>query len=167
MRILTDTLIALMLVGILAGFLVGNRTHQEDRKIREYVRTEVHRFQQQIQMQAAMNQALRDHRAFPETVDVAWFATGVPQNTLLPPGHPWVEIAPESQADLLHPNDRIALNNKKAQFWYNPANGCLRARVPPGVSDDVSLELYNFVNECSVEDLFSEVRRPVTAIPKR
>ncbi|HWB18854.1 MAG TPA: hypothetical protein VG711_01020 [Phycisphaerales bacterium] len=162
MRILIDILIALMLMGILAGFFMESRSQQEQSKVHEYVHSEVQRFQQQIEIQAAMGHALSNRRSYPDTIDPEWFSLGVPQNTLLEPGHPWVEIASKDDCDLLHPRDRIVTNSSQAQFWYNPVIGVVRARVPAQVSDQDTLDLYNFINDSSLTDLFRDERKPVS-----
>jgi hypothetical protein len=38
-------------------------------------------------------------------------------------------------------------------FWYNPALGVVRARVPRTLSDAEALELYNEVNGTRLQEL--------------
>jgi len=42
-----------------------------------------------------------------------------------------------------------------AMFWYNPARGVIRARVPRTLSDADAVALYNDVNRTKVVELSS------------
>lgn len=156
MRLFMDSMIALMLVALLAGVLWHNRSTQAVQQNRETAKDEVHRFQQQIFLQSALAKAPRNERGYPETVDPDWFGGYLPTNPLLEPGHPWLEVAGPDQRDLMHPPDRIAFNSGVAQFWYNPHTGCVRTRVPPAMSDDAAVELYNYINNSALAELFAD-----------
>ncbi len=146
MRLIMDSLAALMLCGILAGVVIHMRGQGRlDDKI-ELVRAEVERFQSQIMLQTALENVQMTQRGYPATIDAAWFGGKVPVNSLLGPGYPWLEIAGQSQRDLLHPRTRIAYTRNSPQFWYNPYTGVVRARVPDDVSDATALRLYNQIN---------------------
>jgi hypothetical protein len=155
MRLLLDTLVALMLAAILVGVVFYNRTDQEDTHIRDQTRLELRRFQQQIALQSALAKVERNERGYPLTIDPAWFQGQLPTNPLLGPEHPWVEVASPEQKDLLHPQERVASGKGSAKFWYNPHMGIVRARVPVGMSDAASVELYNFVNDSTLPHLFA------------
>jgi len=88
------------------------------------------------------------------TIDPAWFQEAAPGNPLLDEDRPWVEVAGTSQADLLHPPVRMAVEKSIAAFWYNPYQGVVRARVPVMVSDDKATELYNRVNGTGMSSIF-------------
>ena len=155
MRLFMDTVVALMLVALLAGVVWHNRTDQTTQRDRETARSEVRRFQQQIALQSALAKVQRNERGYPETVDPIWFQGVLPNNPLLDVSHPWLEIAGPEQKELVHPIDRVATSKNVAKFWYNPYTGIIRARVPAGVSDATSLELYNYINECYLPELFA------------
>jgi len=159
MRLLLDTLVALMLAAILVGLVFHNHAGREDDEVRETTRMELRRFQQQIALQSTIGKVERTERGYPITVDPDWFQGSLPTNPLLGPEHPWVEIASPEQEDLLHPQERVASNKGIAKFWYNPIAGIVRARVPVGMSDKASLELYNFVNSTYLPDLFADGTR--------
>ena len=147
MRLITDTLVALMLVGLVAGVVIH---YQQKRDLERRVlstRTDVERFQSQIMLQAAMEKVALTQRGYPETVQLDWFAGDLPRNYLLGEKYPWVEIAGSSRRDRLHPVNRLATTKEVAQFWYNPYTGVVRARVPDSVSDATALRLYNRVND--------------------
>ena len=43
-------------------------------------------------------------------------------------------------------------------FWYNPYQGVIRTRIPPMISDQRSVELYNRLNRCSLPSIFATER---------
>ena len=159
MRLFIDTLVALMLIALLGGFMWLKRENQTESSQRDIARTEVRRFQQQIALQSALATVTSDKtphdRGYPATVDPAWFTDNLPDNPLLDETHPWVEVAGPQEKDLTHPLQRVATSNLVAKFWYNPNNGVVRARVPLAISDAAALEMYCFVNECQLNDLFA------------
>ena len=159
MRLLLDTLVALMLAAILVGVVFQTRTDQEVDHARDTTRAELRRFQQQIALQSTLAKVERTERGYPLTIDPEWFQGNLPSNPLLGPEHPWVEIASPEQENLIHPNERVASNKGIAKFWYNPRTGMVRARVPVGMSDKASLELYNYVNNAGLPDLFADGTR--------
>ena len=156
MRWAIDSLVALMLAGIVAGLVYHYRDTEEYGLNRDALQQDVVRFRKQIMLHAALGQVEMSVRGFPLTVDPEWFSEeegGIPQNLLLDDSHPWLEIAGPSQVDLLHPMDRVS-SGGLAKFWYNPYTGDVRARVPVAVSDSESLDLYNEVNSSNLTDLF-------------
>lgn len=159
MRLILDTLVALMLAAILVGVVFHSRTDRAVDEARETTRQELRRFQQQIALQSALAKVDRTERGYPLMIDPEWFQGNLPSNPLLGPEHPWVEIASPEQEDLLHPQERVASNKGIAKFWYNPHAGIVRARVPVGLSDLASLELYNFVNDAALPNLFADGTR--------
>ena len=156
MRLLMDTLVALMLVGLLGGVMWHNQTDQSATHQRETTRAEVRRFQQQISLQSALATVQRNDRNFPATVDPEWFLGNLPANPLLNDTHPWLEIARFEEQEFLHPQQRVATSSVLAKFWYNPHKGIVRARVPVAISDDAALKMYCFVNDCALSDQFAE-----------
>ena len=154
MRILLDILVAGMLVLILAGVVWQTRERQDLQASKDLARAEVHRFQQQVNLQLALRTTNDGDAGYPESIDPKWFKGNVPSNPLLGQHHPWVEIAPHDQRHLQHPPDPTATDRETAAYWYNPRNGIVRTRVTAGISDARSLELYNFVNGCNRQTLF-------------
>ncbi len=151
MRLFTDTLVALMLVGLVAGVVLH---HHHKRDLEERVRMtrgEVERFQSQIMLQAALETVALTPRGYPQTVKREWFEDDLPRNHLMGAMAPWVEIAPLSRRDRPHPVNRMATTSQVAQFWYNPRTGVVRARVPDSVSDTTALRLYNAVNDSDLK----------------
>ncbi len=146
MRLILDTLVALMLVGLGAGMVLH---HQHKRDVEQRIlstRAEIERFQSQIMLQAALEKVPLTQRGYPVTVEPEWFGDDRPMNYLLGETYPWVEIARSSRSDRSHPVNRIATTREVAQFWYNPYTGVVRARVPDSASDATAGRLYDQVN---------------------
>ena len=155
-----DSLVALMLTGLIAAVFLHGRAERTKEEQIELARVELRRFEGQLKLQSALAKVKLTRAGFPATVDPEWFSGDLPTNPLLGPGHPWVEVALESQAHLEHPAELTAANQSIAHFWYNPFNGTIRARVPSGISDARALEMYNRINECALTTLFTAAPPP-------
>ena len=150
MRLLINALYACCLLILIAALYLSAQDTAREVKLSEATRDAVHSIDQIIKYRATVMVGVADatlnERGYPTTVDVAWFKDGVPRNPLVGPPHPWLEIAGESEAALQHPPVRLAVSDSLAQFWYNPYQGVVRARVPVMISDAKSTALYNKVN---------------------
>lgn len=144
-------------LGSLAVFGCVIGLHLTDRARRmevERIAGEVRRFEQVIKLHAATNEVELTGRGWPTTISPSWFAGDAPTNTLLSPDRPWVEVATAEEANLLHPNNRIASDSTVPMFWYNPYQGVIRTRVPPTISDQRALRLYNRLNRTDLPSIF-------------
>ncbi len=155
MRLILDSLMAVVLAALLAGILLHQRHEQEQRRDVETLRANVRLIQQQVMLQSALERVPRNEYGFPITIDPQWFGDMVPRNPLLGNDRPWMEVAGADEARLTHPLVRTGDHPSIASFWYNPITGTVRARVPHSVSDARTLELYNFVNGCNLPSLFA------------
>ena len=154
MRLLIDIMVAVMLASILAGVVMHHGHVRAIHNRRELARSELTRFQQQVNLQAALGQVAGVEHRYPVSVDPEWFQGDLPENPLLGDGHPWVEVAGPNRKSAEHPARLVATERSEACFWYNPHTGVVRARVPAGISDAEALELYNYVNDCCIVTLF-------------
>lgn len=152
MRLVLDTLVALMVTGIFAGVVMYRQTEQRVEADVEQTFESVRQLQQQVLLQSQLGDVDLNRRGYPMTIDPAWF-TMLPDNHLVGAGHPWVEIAPGWQGDLKHPPDPVAATPDHARFWYNPSTGRVRARVPASMGDQEALEVYNRVNDSEMQSL--------------
>lgn len=154
MRLIIDSLFAVVLVAVLAGVALH---YKQERRFEQDVagtRAEVRRFQAQIMVQSALEKVPLSQRGYPLTIETRWFGSTLPSNLLLGPAYPWVEIASADQRNRTHPVRRMATDRKLAQFWYNPNSGVVRARVPDSVSDATALRLYNEINDSAVSRIY-------------
>lgn len=83
--------------------------------------------------------------AFPAAIDPAWFA----KNAL--PSHPGnsfgvPDVETVNTAGTLHPANKVLKAGVGGAFWYNAANGMIRARVTDMGSSASTLSAYNLIN---------------------
>jgi hypothetical protein len=160
----------LILIAALVGVLVmvARRRQEEQRNIDDTVAA-IHRIEQTIKVHAAAGVTTLNARGWPMTIEPAWFEQPVPRNFLLAGERPWIEIATAAEADLRHPRVRLAVDSSVAEFWYNPAQGVVRARVPVEVSDADATAMYNKVNGSGLGSIFeieaASVRRRAPVEP--
>ncbi|MCK4874162.1 MAG: hypothetical protein KAS72_15675 [Phycisphaerales bacterium] len=148
MRLVIDTLVALMLAGLLGGLVLHDRQAEQSDEDLHLLRSELRRIEQQVAYHTAVVDVPMTGRGFPTTIDPEWFGGLLPKNTLVRDDRPWLELATAEQADLAHPPIRVLLDQTYASFWYNPYQGVVRARVPADVSDEKALGDYNSANGC-------------------
>lgn len=155
MRRVNDILAVAMVIGLIAWtvayFSSGKSVPAPSANA---ARDSLHEIQREIMLQATLDEGRS--AGYPVTIDPSWF-TSRPINPLLAEGHPWVEIAHPSQQGLEHPMDIIAGSSVVASFWYNPATGVIRARVPDTGSEDETLALYNKINSTNLRALIASV----------
>jgi hypothetical protein len=111
--------------------------------------------ERELRIRAATGEADLNPKGWPTTIDPAWFGQRLPRSPLVPRDHPWIEIAGPADRDALDPAIRQAVTRDVASFWYNPANGIVRARVGPAVTDEQAIRLYNRINGVAVASLFT------------
>jgi hypothetical protein len=142
--------------------------HQDDLQIKE-VAGGLRRFEQVLVFKGASKESEVSERGWPLTVDPHWFGAGPPQNLLVTPDRPWLEVATPEQATMSDPPLRVAIGTQVSAFWYNPYKGIVRARVPIAISDRRALELYNRVNGTNLDNLYcadaAQTLPPVSAMP--
>lgn len=111
--------------------------------------------EQMVKYRAAAKKGELNVRGWPVTVDPTWFEHAPPTNPLLDQDQrPWVEVAGSEDEPLTNPPVRIAARPETAQFWYNPYQGIVRARVPVMVSDELAVETYNQINGTGLRTIF-------------
>lgn len=158
-RVLDITLLVLV-ASVIIGGVMWSRAGQNEQAAIDGTRSAVERLEREIRMRSGARNALLNARGWPVRVEADWFLGEPPRNLLLGGDHPWIEIAPPADALLEHPRTRIAIDRATASFWYNPANGIVRARTPAGVSDMRTTEVYNDVNSSSLSSIFGDMGIP-------
>ena len=168
MRRLTDALILLLVLGVLAGILHHRRGTAAAVATAGDVKVALTRLYERASYFGALeNSMLATGTPFPVAVLPEWFGAKRPVNALLAAEHPWLDVAPPGD-DALHPPDPVATRPGQAGFWYNPARGVFRARVAADLSDAEALALYNELNgtDLTALDKVADVaRRPLAYIP--
>ncbi|NJL32508.1 MAG: hypothetical protein HC898_13330 [Phycisphaerales bacterium] len=145
MRLIIDTLIAAMLVGILAGILLHYRAEAREVEHWRVVQLSLSRLHEVMQYHKALEEAKSGEVNSPIMVTPLWFEGSLPENPLVPGRQPWMDIAPGKDQGL-HPPDPVIRAPHQAAFWYNPEKGVFRARVVPQFTDEATLDLYNKIN---------------------
>ncbi|MEZ6212404.1 MAG: hypothetical protein R3B46_14375 [Phycisphaerales bacterium] len=138
----------------LAGYLWHKQSLQREEALVSQARTAVSEIHRVVKYRAATEDATLNQMGWPSTIDPSWFGSRVPTNPLLSRDRPWVEVASSGETKLTDPPIRQVLGEGVAAFWYNPANGIVRARVGAAVSDEKALDLYNEINGTSLRSLF-------------
>jgi hypothetical protein len=146
LRRIVDLVAITTALGLASGVGWHGYAHFEEQRNIKRVSGELRRFQQVLAYQSASGQTQTNTRGWPVTIDPNWFGGDPPRNHLLTPDRPWLEIAPQEQAQLNDPPVRMSIDGATAAFWYNPNQGIVRARVPVQISDEKSLAMYNAVN---------------------
>ena len=160
MRLLIDSLVALMLAGVLAAVIYHQReTTQQEHDVSATI-DNLRRLQQQVVLEATLERVDLNDLGYPRTIDPVWFMVGVPENLLVPPGRPWLEVVGADQRFSLHPASIVSDADHVAGFWYNPFLGIVRARVPASLADAAAIELYNLVNATEVTSLTDHPEAP-------
>lgn len=153
-RLLSYIMFCVLLSGTIAAWS-WNRSERDllDGQV-DAARQAAQRLERAIRIQAATGKTPINGRGWPETVEPAWFGDDPPLNPFIPVGRPWVEVASEDEEALTDPPIRQSVTRDLAMFWYNPANGLVRARVGPMISDQRAVDVYNRINGSNVPALF-------------
>jgi hypothetical protein len=152
MRLLIDTLIALMAVGLLGGVLWTRSGEADVQKNIDNVREALEELRITAAYHGALGHLSNSPAGYPVHMMPEWFPEPRPANALLSEQHPWIDLAPPGD-HAIHPPDPVAFRKHQAGFWYNPNLGVFRARVPADGSDASRLELYNRINHADLAAL--------------
>lgn len=169
MRLVLDSLIATMLVMLLAGVVWAHRTTRQVELAHEQVCDSLAKLHAQAVYHGALGDAELSATGFPQQVSPAWFGEQLPFNRFASARRPWIDVAPLGD-DSDHPPDPVFNDDDLSQagFWYNPARGVFRARVPQRTTDAETLALYNDINDSAMASLplaLDEARQPIAHAP--
>jgi hypothetical protein len=151
MRLAVDSVIALMLVGILTGICWQRVQSQHELADILSVQESMSVIMGQAVMKPAVGRAEAAATGHALRIEAEWFERP-PENRLLAMesvAAPWIESAPHSLQNTFNPR-RIVADDRHAAFWYNPYRSLIRARVPMRLSQQETVELYNLVNGTSL-----------------
>ncbi len=153
MRWIRDIALLVLLIGLGAAVVWWQQEKREEQTKLDKTTADTQRLEREVRFRAATKTGELNARGWPVTVDPAWFELDPPQNLVVSEDRPWVEIASEEEAGLLHPLVRLTLDEHKAAFWYNPYQGVVRARVPVSMTDEQATAMYNAVNRVSISSI--------------
>ena len=149
MRLILDTLVALMLVAVLGGVTWQQRSERLRVERIEGVRQAITAIESQSLYRAALGEVEATAHGYAARIDPDWFHPR-PRNLLIGSGPRWLDQAEGEQRKRFHPACIVA-GRERAAFWYNPGRGLVRARVPMQLSHHATVELYNQVNAASLD----------------
>jgi len=162
MRLVINTVVALMLVGVLGVVLADYRAAVGKLERENQVHLALSRLGEQARCHGSFHLPGSRGLVFPPTISPAWFCSGLPSNPLAS-GYAWLDVAPPGDmAD--DPPDPVLHTRSQAGFWYNPNRGVVRARVPAERGPGEALSLYNELNVTSLKALVESAaaqRRPL------
>lgn len=162
MRWLRYIMVLIALTGAVGAYLYHRAAVEREHLLVDGTRNAVIDIAQRVRYLKATDRIELNEFGWPEVIDPKWFKGEPPRNTMLPARHPWLEVASTLDSALDHPVQRVAINERLAGLWYNPAKGIIRARVPQTVSDEKAIELYNRINGAVISELFdSRPRRRI------
>lgn len=153
MRRVVDLVGVLIVAGIAVGYYAHTQSWGSQDANLETTRAALVQIQGEVVIRSQSGQADTNPRGWSATVVPAWFGGELPKNTLLSDDRPWLEIAPVEHAHLEHPRPIFDASGHDAAFWYNPARGIVRARVPMMPTDKHTLDAYNRINSTSLDSL--------------
>lgn len=104
------------------------------------------RLESEIRLRSALDGHEMSRQGFVRLVDPDWFEGDPPQNQLLTGlNRRWIDVDTRADRSIRNPTTIFATEGD-AQWWYNPANGVIRARVPGQPTIRATRELYERVN---------------------
>ena len=136
-------------IGVIAAIPI--RGAVEDRLSISRTQSSLEQIEREIRIRSQSPETEINGRGYPSSIDPRWFRDR-PENRLVTTQRPWIDVAPDSDAGLEHPSVPIARPGL-ASFWYNPASGVLRARIPSQQSDQAAHLLYSQVNGIDPSEL--------------
>ncbi len=167
MRLVIDSLIALMLVSLLGTVVWAHHRQQQQELSQQLLCDSLAKLHQQAVYHGALGDVDLSDNGFPQQVRPDWFGSKFPFNNLTEARRPWIDVAPPGDmAD--QPPDPVLSDENQAGFWYNPNRGLFRARVPAQINDRQTLALYNQINQCALKELplvCDEDRQPIAHAP--
>ena len=137
-----------LLAGLVATAGAWRHADEQRRHDRLVEATEIarQRIQSEIRLRSALANTAVSDTGWVLNVEPAWFGPP-PINPLLDdPRRPWIEVAEDADESMMEPWP-LEADPTSAQWWYNPANGRVCARIPAQSTDERTRELHAAVNE--------------------
>jgi len=148
---LIEILIVVLILAILATVATKSFGSAGQDAQAAAVQSDLRHIQTRVMLEASTGRGLYPADITPDTLD-EWFGKPVRSAYALPTTPLGVEIDSSGDSDVVHPADKV-LSGALPAWWYNPANGVVRARVPDQGSATATRDLYVEVNITSIGDL--------------
>lgn len=152
-RVFVDVLVGVAIVALVAIFMDVRSRDDARQEAVVATRAALRSLAGEIRLRGVLAVGAGGDVRFPTRIESDWFGDEPPLNALLDADRPWIEVAAPHEYGLRHPTAPVASGRDAAAFWYNPANGEVRARVPESLSEAESIALYNRVNLCKLREL--------------
>lgn len=141
-RLLVLLVCSVLLLGVAHGV---DRERRHRSEVAE-TRLALLRIESEIRLRSALAEGPKSPSGWTMTVDPRWFGGELPRNHLSPPGsNTRIEVDRTMDEGRIDP-DRIVTAVDDAEWWFNPGNGVVRARVPSQSTFDRTRALYEHVN---------------------
>jgi len=147
------TLVELVIVVLILGILASVATFRVLIETEES--TDVVTARNRASIQDALDHQYALTGSYPATVETEWFrGNHVPAHPYQPAGVPLIEYVDTPGED--NPTDIVLTTSSDGAYWYNRAEGILRARVPFDDTNEDTVELYDEFNQTGLLDDFEE-----------
>jgi len=138
-------------IGVLTVVAIPVSGTAEDKYAAKKTQSSIEQIHREIAVRSQSPNTELNGRGFPSSIDPSWFRKR-PENYTVSFERPWVDIASVEEADRRHPEMPIA-HEGMASFWYNPALGVIRARVPAQTTDRAAHLLYCKLNSVDPDEI--------------
>jgi general secretion pathway protein G len=139
---LVEVVIVVLIIGILAAVAVPKLVDTRDDVIASAIMTSLDVIQDQIDAHYQTDGSGN----YPATIEASWFTGGkVPKHPQNGAGIPPVQVT--NSPGTLHPTSKCLKAGVPGAWWYNSAEGVVRARVSERSSEGATLQFYNRVND--------------------
>lgn len=141
---LVELVVVVLVLGILAGVATGRFLDASEEARKNTLRTAVDSMVSAVEIRSAYKGRIA-------TISPGWFSGNkYPEHPYNSYGVPPMQIA--NLPGVAHPVSAVLSDAALGAYWYNRANGTVRARVPWQGSRDATVELYSYVNNVAGGD---------------
>lgn len=146
MRVNLTTLTLLTLLVISFGAWTYFTESAHERELITSTSLARQRIVSEVRLRSALAGAEITRQGWVRQINPAWFPEGRPLNPwFLNHDRHWIDVDARADSARFNP-DSIHTSRHGAGWWYNPANGMIRARVPTQKTLQATRDLYESVN---------------------
>lgn len=148
MRLVVDLVVLLAILAGGAGYWWTQHQQVAMRRQIDQVRQSMREIHNVAMLHGGQGDVPVHTSGYPLKIEATWFATP-PVNGLAADHALWLAVAEPERYAATNPRN-ITVSDQRAAFWYNPARGIIRARVPRQITEDATMDLYNRINATSL-----------------